>query len=172
MDFWVILILHSSQLSVFLWSLIAILIFWIEMLWKLWNVSDLFHIVSSLRDLTVYCYCCGVLCTDCIGCYQPEWNPLLSWEITWRGGGGRLLCPGEDVTPAAQYQTHRHPAQPALRPSLMFDWNILDISNCEILHPPPPPPHPSQPTHHLHPPLSWSVFITIESQPWLETTFV
>ena len=66
----------SCQLSVFLWSLIAILMFWIQMLWKWWNISDLFHIVSSPRDLTVYCCCCSVLCTDCIGCNQPEWNPL------------------------------------------------------------------------------------------------
>ena len=75
----------SCQLSVFLWSLIAILIFWIQMLWKWWNVSDLFHNVSSPRDITVYCCGCSVLCTECIGCYQPEWNPLLSWETTWRG---------------------------------------------------------------------------------------
>ena len=75
----------SCQLSVFLWSLIAILIFWIQMLWRWWNISDLFHIVSSPRDLTVYCCCCSVLCTDCIGCYQPKWNPLLSWETTRRG---------------------------------------------------------------------------------------
>ena len=75
----------SCQLSVFLWSLIAILIFWIQMLWKWWNVSDLFHNVSSPRDITVYCCGCSVLCTECIGCYQPEWNPLLSWETNWRG---------------------------------------------------------------------------------------
>ena len=166
MDFWVILILHSSQLSVFLWSLIAILIFWIEMIWKWWNVSYLFHNVSSPRDLTVYCYCCGVLCTDCIGCYQPEWNPLLSWETTWREeeeeeeGGCSGLWPGveEDVTPelisATQYQTHRHPASILDQPYVWYLYLdiILDISNCEIFLPLPLllTPHnlPTTCTHH------------------------
>ena len=44
-----------------------------------------------------------------------------------------------------RHQTkHNTDTQSALRTSLMFDWNMLDISNCETLplnsHNPPPPP--------------------------------